>query len=163
MNTAPIIPFSGRLSESARAFRALLHRDFKIWGSDWEGDALLASRVQRGGRAPVRKNPYSFITPQNQHQSHSSLQGGFLVSDGDFVNPRTFELAAMEAFQLVDRRSLMRNCFVLKGIRAELAVFPARKKMEQAIDFYLAHRRNGKPLRKEAGNVYSRSIRISTE
>ncbi|WP_300124245.1 DUF3880 domain-containing protein, partial [Desulfovibrio sp.] len=31
------------------AFRPLAGRDFKIWGSDWEGENLLARNIQRGG------------------------------------------------------------------------------------------------------------------
>ena len=31
------------------AFRQLVGRDFKIWGSDWDGESLLAPHVQRGG------------------------------------------------------------------------------------------------------------------
>ena len=42
---------------------------------------------------------------------HSSVRPGALVDDGNFVNPRTFELAACGAFQLVDRRSLMDGLF----------------------------------------------------
>ena len=42
---------------------------------------------------------------------HSSLQTTDLVSRGDFVNPRTFELAAAGAFQLVDERSLLGELF----------------------------------------------------
>jgi len=32
--------------------------------------------------------------------------------DGDFVNPRTFEIAACEGFQLVDRRTLLPELFI---------------------------------------------------
>lgn len=31
------------------AFRRLAGRDFKIWGSDWEGESLLAGNIQRQG------------------------------------------------------------------------------------------------------------------
>lgn len=122
------------------AFRALLHRDFKIWGSDWEGDALLASRVQRGGaRISAEESVLIYNAAKININLHSSLKADSIVSDGDFVNPRTFELAAMEAFQLVDRRSLMPELFCLEGDKAELAVFSSPEEMEQAIDFYLAH------------------------
>lgn len=122
------------------AFRALLRRNFKIWGSDWEGDDLLASRVQRGGaRISAEESVLVYNAAKININLHSSLKADALVSGGDFVNPRTFELAAMEAFQLVDRRSLMADLFRLDGENKELAVFSSPEEMESAIDFYLAH------------------------
>ena len=115
------------------AFRTLLRRNFKIWGSDWEGDALLASRVQRGGvRISAEESVLVYNATKINITLHSSL-------NADTLNPRTFELAAMEAFQLVDRRSLMPDLFRLDGEQAELAVFSSPEEMETAIDFYLAH------------------------
>lgn len=122
------------------AFRALLGRDFKIWGSDWEGDELLASRVQRGGaRISAEESVLVYNAAKININLHSSLKTNALVSGGDFVNPRTFELASMGAFQLVDKRALMPELFRLDGEDAELAVFSSPAEMEEAIDFYLAH------------------------
>lgn len=122
------------------AFRALLGRDFKIWGSDWEGDELLASRVQRGGaRISAEDSVLVYNAAKININLHSSLKTDALVSGGDFVNPRTFELASMGAFQLVDKRALMPELFRLDGEDAELAVFSSPAEMETAIDFYLAH------------------------
>lgn len=122
------------------AFRALLGRDFKIWGSDWEGDELLASRVQRGGaRISAEESVLVYNAAKININLHSSLKTDALVSGGDFVNPRTFELASMGAFQLVDKRALMPELFRLDGEDAELAVFSSPAEMEAAIDFYLAH------------------------
>jgi spore maturation protein CgeB len=46
---------------------------------------------------------------------HSWAGTGF-DPDGDFVNPRTFELAACGAFQLTDRRSLIRDLFTASEV-----------------------------------------------
>lgn len=125
-----------------KAFRALAHRDFKIWGSDWEGDTVLAPLVQNGGS---RVSPEDSVRVYNATlinlNLHSSVRVDRLVSGGDFVNPRTFELAAMGAFQLVDRRSLMPELFSLgeDGEDAELAVFSDLEGMERGIAHYLAH------------------------
>ena len=122
------------------AFRTLLRRDFKIWGSDWEGDELLAPRVQRrGARISAEESVLVYNAAKINLNLHSSLEADKLVSGGDFVNPRTFELAAMGAFQLVDRRELMPELFRLDGDDAELSVFSSPEEMEAAIDFYLAH------------------------
>jgi spore maturation protein CgeB len=95
-----------------RVFREFAGRDFKIWGTEWEGEALLAPLVQRGG---ARISPEDTVRIYNAGainlNLHSSVLAGEEVSRGDFVNPRTFELAACEAFQLVDRRALLDELF----------------------------------------------------
>jgi len=123
-----------------QAFRVLTLRDFKIWGSDWDGDAILAPFVQNNG---ARVSPEDSVRVYNATRVnlnlHSSVRADKLVSGGDFVNPRTFELAAMSAFQLVDHRSLMDELFVLDGEEPELAVFTSPEEMERLIAHYLAH------------------------
>lgn len=131
------------------AFRSLLGRDFKIWGSDWEGDSLLAPRVQQGGaRIAPEESVRIYNATRVNLNLHSSVRADSLVSGGDFVNPRTFELAAMGAFQLVDRRGLMDELFRLDDgactgqktdDQAELAVFSDWEGLERGLDYYLAH------------------------
>ncbi len=94
------------------AFRQFTGYDFKIWGTEWEGEAFLERHVQRKG---ARITPAEAVTIYNAScinlNLHSSVYATELVSGGDFVNPRTFELAACGAFQLVDERSLMSELF----------------------------------------------------
>lgn len=131
------------------AFRAFVGRDFKIWGSDWDGDSVLAACVQNGG---ARISPEDSVRIYNATavnlNLHSSVKADTLVSGGDFVNPRTFELAGMGAFQLVDKRVLMSELFTLahvddiiegKDDSAELAVFDDAAGMERGIHYFLAH------------------------
>jgi spore maturation protein CgeB len=66
---------------------------------------------------------------------HSSMQSRELVPQGDFVNPRTFELAACGVFQLVDRRALMPELFA----DDELAGFNSMRELIEKIDYFLAH------------------------
>lgn len=119
-----------------RAFRRLAHHDFKIWGTEWEGDAVLARRVQMQGR---RVSPEECVKIFNATlvnlNLHSSVQAERLVPGGDFVNPRTFELAACGAFQLVDRRTLMDELFWSD----ELATFETMAELEERIQYFLAH------------------------
>jgi spore maturation protein CgeB len=65
---------------------------------------------------------------------HSSIQAQELVTGGDFVNPRTFEVAACGGFQLVDRRGLMAELFA----EDELAVFDTLEELAPRIEHYLA-------------------------
>ncbi len=118
------------------AFRPLLGRNFKIWGSDWEGENLLAAHVQRGGaRIGEEESVKIYNATKVNLNLHSSLHTTELVSQGDFVNPRTFELAAMNAFQLVDQRSLLADLFAPD----ELATFSTTEELYAKLDYFLAH------------------------
>lgn len=117
------------------AFRSLAGRNFKIWGSDWENESILAANIQRGGtRINEKESVKIYNASKININLHSSVQADELVSKGDFVNPRTFELACMGAFQLVDKRGLMPELFA----DGELACFETLPEMLAAIDYYLA-------------------------
>lgn len=127
------------------AFRGLLRYDFKIWGSDWDGDALLAKYLQKNGE---RVTPEESVKIYNANKInlnlHSSVQAKELIKQGDFVNPRTFELASMQAFQLVDKRELMDELFVCADLNnpnenAELATFSTMEELHENINFYLKY------------------------
>lgn len=118
------------------AFRPLLGRNFKIWGSDWEGESLLAAHIQRGGaRIGEEESVKIYNATKVNLNLHSSLHATELVSHGDFVNPRTFELAAMNAFQLLDERSLLADLFAPD----ELATFSTIEEFYAKLDYFLAH------------------------
>lgn len=118
------------------AFRPLADRDFKIWGSDWEGEGALAANIQRSGERISEEDSVKIYNAAKINLNlHSSLYTDNLVSGGDFVNPRTFELAAMGAFQLVDRRSLLPELFA----DDELATFQSPDELYSMLDYFLAH------------------------
>jgi spore maturation protein CgeB len=124
------------------AFRQLLRYEPKIWGSDWDGDASLAPYVQlQGARVSAEDGVKIFNATKINLNLHSSMSTDALVSGGDFVNPRTFELAACGAFQLVDKRSLLPELFGPD----ELATFASLDELQTLIDQYL-----GKPEEREA-------------
>lgn len=94
------------------AFRPLAGKDFKIWGSDWEGESALKDNVQRQGeRISEEESVKIYNAADININLHSSLDGERIVGGGDFVNPRTFELAAIGAFQYTDRRALLGELF----------------------------------------------------
>lgn len=118
------------------AFRDLVRFDFKLWGTDWEGDSILAPYVQMGGaRVSSEDCVRIFNASKVNINLHSSIQAKELVTGGDFVNPRTFEVAACGGFQLVDRRGLMAELFA----EDELAVFDRMEELAPRIEHYLAH------------------------
>lgn len=127
------------------AFRSLLNYDFKIWGSDWDGDELLARYVQKNGqRISPEESLKIYSATKINLNLHSNVRADKLVSHGDFVNPRTFELASMGVFQLVDKRTLMDEHFICSSLKnpredAELAVFESMEELQENIIFYLSH------------------------
>jgi spore maturation protein CgeB len=84
---------------------------FKLWGNEWDGADGLTSVLQRNGaRIDIDTCQKIFNASAVNLNLHSWAGTGF-DPEGDFVNPRTFELAACGAFQLADRRSLMPDLF----------------------------------------------------
>ncbi|MCA1945089.1 MAG: glycosyltransferase, partial [Desulfovibrio sp.] len=117
------------------AFKHLLGMDFRLWGSDWEGSAALQQVLQRQGEriAPEEAVKIFNATAVNVNL-HSSVKADPPVQPGDFVNPRTFELAACGAFQVVDTRSLLGELYA----PGELATFSTLQEMKDLIQTYLA-------------------------
>ncbi|MBU4243902.1 MAG: glycosyltransferase, partial [Proteobacteria bacterium] len=114
------------------AFRELVSRDFKLWGTDWDGDHVLEPLVQmQGARVSPEECVKIFNATRINLNLHSSIQAEELVTLGDFVNPRTFELAACGAFQLVDQRTLLEEAFA----DDELATFTSMAELLEKIDY----------------------------
>ncbi len=117
-----------------RAFAQIAEADFKIWGSDWEGAKELDHRIQRqGARISSEDMVKIFNATAINLNLHSSMEAHAEVVAGDFVNPRTFELAACQAFQLVDERSLLAELFP----KDCLATFTSFQEFKDKIDFFL--------------------------
>lgn len=118
------------------AFAELLDFGLGIFGSDWDGDATLASRVRLDGRRVSTEEAVKIFNAATVNLNlHSSVSAKDLVSGGDFVNPRTFELAMCGAFQLVDRRGLMPELFA----EDELAQFGTMAELKERLAYFLAH------------------------
>ena len=102
-----------------------------------DGDTDLAPFVQKQGE---RIDPADAVKIFNATavnlNLHSSVRD-VLVGQGDFVNPRTFELACCQAFHLVDRRSLLGEMFS----EDEVAVFETIDELREKIGYYLARPR----------------------
>ncbi|MFW5791211.1 MAG: CgeB family protein, partial [Desulfohalobiaceae bacterium] len=130
-----------------RVFARLMQYDLKIWGSDWEGELTLAGRLQRGGaRIEPEEAVKIFNASSINLNLHSSLARDGQVVAGDFVNPRTFELAACGAFQLVDRRTLLGELFQ----DDELGVFEDVDQLTDLIEHYLPRQEERKKCSRRA-------------
>lgn len=118
-------------------FASLANRDFKIWGTEWSQLPPFDRLVQEGGR---RISPEEYVKIFNASKInlnlHSSMERDGVEPHGDFVNPRTFELASCGAFQLVDERKLLPEVF---EVGKEIITFTDYKELEDKADYYLAH------------------------
>ncbi|XXJ19687.1 CgeB family protein [Desulfovibrio caledoniensis] len=116
-----------------KAFHELINFDFKVWGTEWDGDHVLEPLLQlKGARVTPEECVKIFNATAINLNLHSSIQADELVTFGDFVNPRTFELAACGAFQLVDKRTLMDEAFA----EDELATFSSIEELIDKIEYF---------------------------
>ncbi len=91
---------------------------FKLWGNEWDGAADLAGVLQRQGARIDTETSVKVFNATKVNLNVHSFTGDGLDPEGDFVNPRTFELAACGAFQLVDQRRLLPEIFTSDEIVA---------------------------------------------
>ena len=84
---------------------------FKLWGNEWEGADSLSPVLQRDGARIDTETCIKVFNATSVNLNLHSCTGDGLDPEADFVNPRTFELAACGAFQLVDERALFPDLF----------------------------------------------------
>ena len=94
-------------------FPALLRQpwSFKLWGNEWDGAGDLRSVLQLDGARIDTATCMKVFNATAINLNLHSTTGAGLDPQADFVNPRTFELAACGAFQLVDHRSQLPPSF----------------------------------------------------
>ena len=118
-----------------QTFASLAELPFKIWGTEWPGCRPFDRMIQASGR---RLSPDEYIKIFNATDIninlHSSTERDGVDPFGDFVNPRTFELASVGAFQLVDERSLLAENF---EPGKEVITFSNARDLKEKIDYYL--------------------------
>jgi spore maturation protein CgeB len=118
------------------AFRALLDQGLRIWGTEWRGAGPVEAVVQRqGARVSTADSVRIFNASDVNLNLHSSTWVDGVDPLGDFVNPRTFELAAAGAFQLVDERALLPSLFT-PG--TEVATFTDAGELRDLVRHWLA-------------------------
>jgi spore maturation protein CgeB len=113
-------------------FKGLTDYDLKIWGSEWPILFPLASHIQRNAaRIDTEDCVRIFNASEVNLNLHSSLTCDGVVPDGDFVNPRAFEIPACGAFQLVDHRQLLPELFDAGEVETFTNLAEAREKIDR--------------------------------
>jgi len=122
-------PYSNRV----HFFSKLRRPDFEIYGEEWCKYPNPAVEIgdRRISEKEAREIYQRTLINLNLH-SHSEP----CWPSGDFVNPRTFELAGLGAFQLTDMRKLLTLHFDPGN---EVVALSRWEDMQQAIDYFLEH------------------------
>ncbi|WP_447977036.1 CgeB family protein [Candidatus Nitrospira bockiana] len=105
----------------------------KVWGNEWEGAGALTAVLQGNGQRIDTDACVKVFNSSTINLNLHSYTGPGLDPEADFVNPRTFELAACGAFQLVDRRALLPELFT----ELEVATFEAPEHLGTAVARWL--------------------------
>lgn len=106
---------------------------FKLWGNEWDGAEDLMGVLQREGRRIETETCVKVFNGTRVNVNLHSYAGDGLDPQGDFVNPRTFELAACGAFQVTDRRSLLPELFP----DGEIAQFQSAEDLVETVRTWL--------------------------
>lgn len=120
-----------------KAFKELTGYEFKIWGTGWDMRSSLSEFVQNDARYIETEETVRIYNASKINLNlHATVFNRLIDPGGLFVNPRTFEIAACGAFQLVDERPFLSRHF---DIANEMAVFGSLNELKEKIDFFLAH------------------------
>jgi spore maturation protein CgeB len=105
----------------------------QIFGEGWEkfNNSSVSIGNRRLGAEECRAVYCRSTININLHSSTRSE--GF--AEGDFVNPRTFELAGLGRFQLTDQRLLLPELFSA----SEISASATWEKLRSAVDYFLGH------------------------
>lgn len=126
-------------------FHGLHPGTFQIFGEGW--DRHDNPCVIAGGRRIAEREAWTIYrrTLVNVNLHSSPDRNGF--GTGDFVNPRTFELAGLGAFQLADMRKLLTLHF---DPATEVPALTNWEDLEEAIGYFLAHEDERKAFSEKA-------------
>jgi len=130
-----------------QTFPQLLDHDFKIWGTGWDLQSPVGQRVQNENRRVSSEESVKIYNGAKIHLNlHSSTYHEGVNQEGDFVNPRTFEISACGGFQLVDERSELNDLF---RAGEEIIAFKSVADLKEKITWYLAHEKERKLIAKK--------------
>lgn len=130
------VSFVGAGYHNRRCFlTGLIDFDLKIWGSEWDMSSVISKYIQRSGNwIETEESVKIFNASRININLHSSTYHDSIDPYGDFVNPRTFEIAACGGFQLVDYRSALPDLF---KIDEEMVCFKDLSDLRQKIRYFL--------------------------
>ena len=138
-------PYPNRL----RVFETLAPYNLKIYGEGW--DSYPIPGVTAGGRRLSESEARSIYRNTEINLNLHSSMDPYTIG-GDFVNPRTFELAGMGCFQLSDRRELLPPLYA----EDEVVLFGDEEELIEKIEYYMERESERKEI---AGNARRRTLK----
>jgi spore maturation protein CgeB len=114
-------------------FAALADLRLRLWGAGWSDAALAPLQAEGGKSFTLDEMLRIFAATKINLNLHSAEHVPGLDPEPDYVNPRTFELAACGAFQLVDHRSPLPDLFT----NEEVVTFASVPELRSLIGRYL--------------------------
>ncbi len=134
-------------------FNQLQPFNLKLWGTGWhQFDQFKALCPLKDKRISIAESVKIYQNTRINLNLHSSMDHELFNSFGDFVNPRTFEILACNAFQLVDDSPAVREFFIPD---TDLVVFCSLEEAIDKIKYYLIHENQRKKI---ALNGYNKVI-----
>lgn len=124
-----------------RLLAAMGDYELKLWGEGWEQTELARFAVGSGHRFSLDEMVRVFAGSQINLNIHAATHVDGLDPDPDYLNPRTFELAACGAFQLVDAREPLADAFSAD----EVVSFRTVPELRGQVEYFLA-----RPAEREA-------------
>jgi spore maturation protein CgeB len=118
-----------------RLLQSLADFNPRLWGEGWARTELGRFAADGGRRFNLHEMVRVFAGSRINLNVHSAAHVDGLDPDPDYVNPRTFELAACAAFQLVDLRQPLRQLFSPD----EVVSFGSLAELRDHIAHYLFH------------------------
>ncbi len=116
-------------------FARLMDFNFKIWGNDWLVDMPLSSLMQNGGKRFTEKDVVKIYNYSTININlHSSMWHWDINANGDFLNPRVYEILGCGGFQLVDERKYLNGAF---EDGKDLVVFKSVDDLRKKLRYYL--------------------------
>ncbi|MHB8544537.1 MAG: CgeB family protein [Leptospirales bacterium] len=142
----------------------LVDFDLAIFGTEWNHDDPLFRHVREGGfRLTSEETAKVFNGTRVNVNLHSSVYHRGVNPEGDFVNPRTFEIASCGAFQIVDRRTLFPE---LLGPDSEIPVYKDEVECRKLVSHYLPledeRREMGEKARKRILQEHTYDLRMES-
>jgi spore maturation protein CgeB len=107
----------------------------RLWGEGWDKTELARYAADAGRRFTLPEMVRVFSGTRVNLNIHSAAHVDTLDPDPDYINPRTFEIAACGAFQLVDQRGPLGDVFTSD----EVVSFTSVAELRDQIAYYLAH------------------------
>ncbi|MHB1696710.1 MAG: CgeB family protein [bacterium] len=118
-------------------FAQLMDFNFKIWGNDWMVDLPLKLFIQEGGKRFSEEEAVKIYNYSRVNINlHSSMWHWDINPNGDFLNPRVYEILGCGGFQLIDRRAYLEGIF---EDGKDLVVFDSTADLRKKIKHYLAN------------------------